>query len=98
MEQKKEPGVSGKEKSGKTWINPDEYKNQKKFADKMHDNEQVFDNTGTGQNLHGRSDLNDQEGLLGRSVLENEVIESLKRSPEVDISHIEVRLEGDVVH
>jgi osmotically-inducible protein OsmY len=98
MHPEKESGVSGKSRTGKTWVNPNELHEQKKFADEMYKSEDVYSNTGTGQNLFGRSELTDQEKPAERSLTEAEIVESLKRSPEVDISHIKVRVEGHTVY
>ncbi|WP_408096971.1 BON domain-containing protein [Peredibacter sp. HCB2-198] len=96
MEPNKEPGVSGKERSGKTWINPEEYEAQKEFADTMEEAEKGFQST--GQNLHGRSDLSNQGAQVGVTLTEDAVIEALRRSPQVDISNLIVSVKESVVH
>ena len=96
MEPNKEPGVSGKERSGKTWLNSEEYEAQKEFADTMEEAEKGFQST--GQNLHGRSDLSNQGAQVGVTLTEDAVIEALRRSPQVDIGSLIVMVKGNVVH
>lgn len=96
MEPNKEPGVSGKDRSGKTWLNPEEYEAQKEFADTMEEAEKGFQST--GQNLVGRSDLENQGNQVGVTLTEDAVIEALRRSPEADISDVIVSVTGSVVH
>lgn len=96
MEPDKEPGVSGKRRDGKTWINEEKYQGQKKFADTMEEAEKGFQST--GQNLHGRSDLTNQGAQVGITLTEDAVIEVLRRSPEVDIQDLIVNVSGKTVH
>lgn len=98
MEKASEPGVSGKKRNAKAWINPDKYEAQKNFMDNVEESEKGYTVEGRGQNLHGRSDLGDQEKPPGQSVQEDQVIEALKRGPEVDIQDISVHVKGSVVY
>lgn len=87
-ENQDQPGVSGKSKDGKKWIDPQKYEEQKEF----------MDGVGKGGNLFGRSDLSDQDKDVSHSISEEQVREALKRSPEADIQNVEIRLEGSAVH
>lgn len=96
MESDKEPGVSGKRRDGKSWVNEEKYQGQRKFAETMEEAEKGFQST--GHNLHGRSDLTNQGGQVGITLTEDAVIEALRRSPEVDIQDLIVIVSGKVVH
>lgn len=88
-----EPGVSGKEENGKSWVNSDELSTQNKFVKGSKE-------IGRSDNLFGREDLSDQQ--LGSSkpasVTEPLVIEALERSPETDVSRIKISINGGHVH
>ncbi len=92
-----QPGVSGKDQNGKTWINAEEYHQQ---VDQLEDREEAEKGfaQSTGSNLMGRSDLENQGYENSASVEENQVFEALKRSPELDVSHVRVRMDGSVVY
>lgn len=62
------------------------------------DVEKGFAVEGRGQNLHGRSDLKDQERPTSSNVEQDSVTEALKRGPGVDIKDITVRVEGGIVY
>jgi len=100
---KRHPGVSGKSQSGREWINEEELSQQHEFADEVYESEKGFEAAGTGKNLFGRSDLSEQQEELGENLDEAQILETLKRSPEIDLEgiHLEfnngsVLLEGEV--
>lgn len=95
-ENKDRPGVSGKDQSKKTWINVDKLHEQEKFAHKMHEYEDGYGQS-TGNNLFGRSDLSNQQGHEKGELKQEQVLEVLKRSPTVDVAHLDVSVEGGSV-
>lgn len=95
--EKNHPGVSGKERGGKRWINPDAREKQKEFADEMYEVDEGYEPQGRGNNLFGRTDLTNQEGHEETSLDQQKVVVALKRSPEVDISDIEIKVDGGTV-
>ncbi len=75
-----------------TWINPEQMKLQKNFIEKSKE-------IGRSDNLYGRMDLEDQNpqrevDSAVSSLSSTQVIEALKRSPEIDVSRIDVRIRG----
>lgn len=97
MNEEQEPGVSGKNREGKSWINKDILKQQDEFAEEMFKIDDGYAAGGRGGNLFGRTDLSDQEGHETESLDQQKVIIALKRSPEVDISHVNVEVNGGQV-
>jgi osmotically-inducible protein OsmY len=78
--------------SSETWINPEKLKLQKNFIDKSKE-------IGRSDNLYGRMDLDEQNPKRkvdspSRSLTSSQVIEALKRSPEIDVSRVSVRIRG----
>lgn len=87
-----EPGVSGKKASGKTWVNREELKEQQDFRDDLEESVEGYQST--GQNLFGRTDLDDQNPHQKiHNITEEQLFEALRRSPQVDASGIKVILE-----
>lgn len=77
------------------WINPDQLKMQKHFIDKSKE-------IGRSDNLYGRLDLEDQNPKRqvsdhDQALNSSQVIEALKRSPEIDVSRVAVRIRGSHV-
>ncbi len=90
METSKEPGVSGKNKEGKTWTNFEELQKQKAFID-------AVDEAPKAHNLYGRSDLKNQERPETSNLLESEIVDALKRSPHMDFKDLFVEVNEGVV-
>lgn len=104
------PGVSGRERGKKPWINLKELKAQDRFIaqngispefESDEKDAEDFDGVGTGQNLHGRSDLSEQqegrsknnkEELYSDQKLHDSIAVSLQRNPETDFSGVVVKV------
>lgn len=95
-EKDKQPGVSGKSSSGKSWFNAEEYHKQRDSIKKVDAAEAGFAQS-TGQNLVGRSDLENQGYAKSAKISEKVIFEALKRSPEIDVSHVRVHVQGTIV-
>lgn len=90
-----EPGVSGKDKNGKEWVNSEKLEDQEDFIKGSKD-------IGRSDNLFGRSDLENQK-LANKdekdslTLSQEHVIEALERSPGIDVSELLVTLYGSKV-
>ncbi len=87
--------VSGKSKDGRSWINRIYLKIQKNFFEQSNE-------IGRSDNLFGRLNLDDQNPIREvesseSSLSYSHVIEALKRSPEIDVSKVQVHLRGNTV-
>lgn len=91
-----QPGVSGKTMQGKTWFNEDKYEEQREQVEEMDESEKGFAQS-TGQNLIGRTDLSNQGEQPSKNIQEDQIFEALKRSPSVDVSHIQVKSDHGTV-
>ena len=107
----REPGVSGKERGKKPWINLKELKAQDKFIAQnglspdfsSDEDEEDFDGVGTGQNLHGRSDISEQQEALPETKedetypdqkLHDSIVVAFQRNPETDISEVVIKVQN----
>ena len=104
-----EPGVSGKERGKKPWINLKELKDQDNFIAQngltpdFSVDEEDFGGVGTGQNLHGRSDISEQKEAFIETKedeaypdqkLHNSIVVALQRNPETDISEVVIKVKN----
>ena len=95
-EKESQPGVSGKNSSGKGWFNAEEHHKQRDLIEKVDESEAGFAQS-TGKNLVGRSDLENQGDAKTSKFSEKIIFEAMKRSPEIDVSHIRVHVQGSSV-
>lgn len=75
-----------------TWINPEQLKKQKHFIEKSKE-------IGRSDNLYGRMDLEEQNPKRevkshAEDLNASQVMEALKRSPEIDVSNITAKIRG----
>lgn len=87
--------MNTEEKNTEVWINPEKLKQQQTFIDKSRE-------IGRSDNLYGRMDLDEQNPRRevknhSAELSSSQVIEALKRSPEIDASRITVRIRGSQV-
>src|SRR6478735_5914596 len=91
---KDSPGISGKENK-RSWFNTEKYHQQRDFIEHVDESEKGYSQS-TGKNLMGRDDFTNQSGNE-KDLDQQKILEVLKRSPEVDISHVDLSLDGGSV-